>query len=270
MHSPGGSKSTTFAAGPDPVRAVMGKHGFVRPPAYYGLALDDYQRHEYAQRDKSWSGQGIDVDALIAQVCAFDVHVGASLRLIQAMGLRRKESVQFRPFEHVVPFGETGLPADQRQADRYAWVKGKGGRVRWIALESPARLAALAHAQSVVSGHDAHMGDPARDLRKNLRRFDYVMEKFGITLRERGVTGHGLRHEVLNEVYQQITGEASPVRGGGSVAPESDRVAREAVSQLAGHARIRASAAYLGQSVVMRRKVAQPRLDAEAADADSP
>jgi len=69
----------------------MGKHGFVRPPAYYGLALDEYQRHESAQRDKSWSGQGIAVDALIAQVCAFDVHVGASLRLIQAMGLRRKE-----------------------------------------------------------------------------------------------------------------------------------------------------------------------------------
>lgn len=232
----------------------MGKHGFVRPPAYYGLALDDYQRHEYAQRDKSWSGQGIDVDALIAQVCAFDVHVGASLRLIQAMGLRRKESVQFRPFEHVVPFGETGLPADQRQADRYAWVKGKGGRVRWIALDSPARLAALTHAQGVVSGHDAHMGDPARDLRKNLRRFDYVLEKFGITLRERGVTGHGLRHEVLHELYQEITGEASPVQGGGSVTPDLDRVAREAVSHLAGHARIRASAAYCGNPVVTRSK----------------
>lgn len=225
----------------------MGKHGFVRPPAYYGLPLDEYQRHEYAQRDKSWSGQGLAVDALIAQVCAFDVHVGASLRLIQAMGLRRKESVQFRPFEHVVPLGETGLPADQQQADRYAWVKGKGGRVRWIALDSPARLAALAHAQSVVTGHDAHMGDPARDLRKNLRRFDYVLEKFGITLRERGVTGHGLRHEVLNEVYQAITGEASPVQGGGSVAPELDRAARQIVSNLAGHARTRASAAYLGK-----------------------
>jgi site-specific recombinase XerC len=232
----------------------MGKHGFVRPPAYYGLTLDEYQRHEGAQRDKSWSGQGIDVNALIIQVCAFDVHVGASLRLIKAMGLRRKESVQFRPFEHVVPFDETGLPVDQRQADRYAWVKGKGGRVRWIALDSPTRLAALAHAQGVVSGRDAHMGDPARDLRKNLRRFDYVLEKFGITLRERGATGHGLRHEVLNEVYRAITSEASPVQGGGPVAPELDRAARQVVSNLAGHARSRASAAYLGQSVVMRSK----------------
>ena len=232
----------------------MGKHGFVRPPAYYGLARDEYQRHETAQRDKNWSGQGIDVASLIDQVSAFDAHVGASLRLIQAMGLRRKKSIQFRPFEHVVAFGETGLPADQQQADRYAWVKGKGGRVRWIALDSPARLAALAVAQGVVGGHDAHMGDPARDLRKNLRRFDYVLEKFGITLRERGATGHGLRHEVLNEVYQAVTGEASPVRGGGAVSPALDRVARHAVAQLAGHSRLRAAGAYLGQSVVMRGK----------------
>jgi site-specific recombinase XerC len=233
----------------------MGKHGFVRPPAYYGLALDEYQRHECAQRDKSWSGQGIDIDALIAQVCAVDVHVGASLRLIQALGLRRKESVQFRAFEHVLPFSETGLPVDQQQADRYAWVKGKGGRVRWIALDSPARLAAVAHAQGVVSSRDAHMGDPARDLRRNLRRFDYVLEKFGITLRERGATGHGLRHEVLNQVYQQIAGEASPVQGGGPVAPELDRVARQAVSHLAGHARIRASSAYCGNPVAATTKV---------------
>ena len=170
------------------------------------------------------------------------------------MGLRRKEAVQFRPFEHVLPFEETGLPADQRQADRYVWVKGKGGRVRWIALDSPARLAAVAHAQSVVSGSDAHMGDPARDLKRNLRRFDYVLEKFGITLRERGATGHGLRHEVLNEVYRQVSGEASPVQGGGPVPPALDRTARQAVAHLAGHARVRAAGAYLGQSAVMRSK----------------
>jgi hypothetical protein len=41
----------------------------------------------------------------------------------------------------------------------------------------------------------------------------------------------------------------SPVRGGGPVSPELDRVARLAVSQLAGHARVRASGAYLGSIV---------------------
>ena len=36
----------------------MGKHGFVRKPGHYGLSLEEYQRHESAQRDKSWTAQG--------------------------------------------------------------------------------------------------------------------------------------------------------------------------------------------------------------------
>jgi hypothetical protein len=62
------------------------------------------------------------------------------------------------------------------------WVKGKGGRVRWVPLATPAQQAALELAQQVVSSRDAHMGAPDRDLKRNLRRFDYVLEKFGITL----------------------------------------------------------------------------------------
>ncbi len=230
----------------------LGKHGFVRKPGHYGLSLEEYQRHEYAQRDKSWSAQGIDADALIAEVCKFDLRVGAALRLMLAMGLRRKESLQFRPFQHVMPFSETGLPENQQQADRYAWVKGKGGRVRWIPLDSPAHLAALEFAQGVVDSRDAHMGDPQRDLKRNLRRLGYVLEKFGITLRERGATGHGLRHEVLNDAYEDVAGVPSPVRGGGPVSPELDRAARLAVSHLAGHARARAADAYCGKSVGSR------------------
>jgi len=115
------------------------------------------------------------------------------------MGLRRKESVQFRPFESVVSFAESGLSPQQGEADRYVRVKGKGGRVRVIPLDRPARLAALALAQDVIGSRDAHLGDPSRDLKRNLRRFDYVMEKFGITVRARdhgpraaprGVDGH--------------------------------------------------------------------------------
>ena len=225
----------------------MGKPGFVRKPGHYGLSLEEYQRHESAQRDKSWTAQGIDAEAVIAEVCKFDLRVGASLRLMSALGLRRKESVQFRPFQHVMPFSETGLSENQQQADRYAWVKGKGGRVRWIPLDSPVHLAALEFAQAVVDGRDAHMGDPRRDLKRNLRRLDYVLEKFGITLRKRGATGHGLRHEVLNDAYEDVAGVPSPVRGGGPVSPELDRAARLAVSQLAGHARARAAGAYCGK-----------------------
>lgn len=45
------------------------KPGLVRQPYYYGLQPEEYQRHEAAQRDKSWSAQGIDIDCLIGEIC---------------------------------------------------------------------------------------------------------------------------------------------------------------------------------------------------------
>ncbi|MDI1339518.1 phage integrase N-terminal domain-containing protein [Polaromonas sp.] len=246
----------------------MGKHGFVRGPAHYGLSVEEYQRHEYAQRDKSWSAAGIDIEELIERVCVCDRYVGASLRLINAMGLRRKESIQFRPFEHVLPFSETGLPIEDKAADRYVRIKGKGGRVRFIPLDSSARLAAVEFAQGLVCNRDAYLGDPANDLKKNLRRFDYVLEKFGISFRELGVTAHGLRHEALIEHFQSLTGQPPPVRGGMGLPREVDQFARKAVSELAGHARIRASGAYIGQSVVLCTKVSTPTVSVDLRDSD--
>lgn len=234
----------------------MGKHGFVRKPEQYGLSLDEYQRHEYAQRDKSWATKGIDVQAVLAEVAKFDPRIAASMRLMDALGLRRKESVMHRPYAHVYPFDQTGLPEDEKQANEYVWVKGKGGRVRWIALQTEAQCAAVAHARTLVDGLDAHMGNPAHALKRNLRRLDYALEKFGFTKAERGVTGHGLRHGNLHELYEDVTGEPPPVRGGGPVSAELDRAARLAVSARAGHSRLRAAGAYLGSSVVMRRKPA--------------
>ena len=125
--------------------------------------------------------------------------------------------------------------------------------MRFVALDSPARLAAVKHAQDVAVGLDAHMGDPDRDLKRNLRRFDYVLEKFGVTMRQLGATAHGLRHEMLNDVYEDKTGQPSPVRGGGPVPPELDKAARLAVAKLAGHSRTKASEAYLGAVLRKRR-----------------
>ncbi|WP_227893306.1 phage integrase N-terminal domain-containing protein [Burkholderia vietnamiensis] len=224
----------------------LDKPGFVRAPAHYGLSLEEYERHEYAERDKSWAAQGVDVEAKLAEVAVFDPRVAASLRLMHTLALRRKESVMFRPYEHVVPFEQTGLSPDKRKADEYVWVKGKGGRVRWVALETPEQRSAVALARSLVTGRDAHMGHPAHSLERNLRRLDYALEKFGITRRQAGVTGHGLRHGNLNDFYESLSGNPSPVRGGGIVPVDVDHAARLAVAERAGHSRMRASGAYIG------------------------
>ena len=76
------------------------------------------------------------------------------------------------------------------------WVKGKGGRVRWVPLDTPGSARRRwSWRRRWSPAATPTWATPDRDLKRNLRRFDYVLEKFGITLRERGATGHGLRHE---------------------------------------------------------------------------
>jgi site-specific recombinase XerC len=231
----------------------MGKPGFIRKPAHYGLAPLEFQRHENAQRNRSWTAHGVDVNAALAQVETFDARIAASMRLMDALALRRKESVTFRPFADVVPFAGTGLPEESRRADLYVRIKGKGGRLRWLPLLTQDQRDAVAHAQRLAGSRDAHMGDPAHSLKSNLRRLDYAMRKFGLTRAERGVTMHGLRHGRLQALYEEITGVPAPISGGTSAPPDLDREARLAVSARAGHARLRAAGAYLGPRVRDKR-----------------
>lgn len=249
-----------------------GKYGFVREPGYYGLDVAEYQRHECAQRDKSWSAQRLDIDELVDRVSAHDRYVGASLRLVRAFGLRRKESVLFRPYQSVVGFADTGLEPDEQVADRYVRIHGKGGRVRFVPIDSPTREAAISFAQQVAGSRDAHMGDPAHDLKRNLRHFDNILRKFGISGAQLGVTAHGLRHEALIDHYETLTGRAPTVRGGVAPSPDVDRAARLSVARLAGHARIRSASAYLGPAVATESRGSSepPAAGAARKDPDSP
>ena len=238
--------------------AWLGKPGFIHTPDFYGMTPEQFQRRQNARRDKSWSAAGIDIDELVERVCVYDRYVGASIRLIHAFGLRRKEAVMLRPHRCVVPFEATGIKLREVEADCYLRIKegAKGGRLRLVPIDTPERVAALAYARTVAEGQDAHLGDPERGLLENLRRFDYVVKKFGIPKKALGVTIHGLRHEVLIGHYEEMSGSAPPVRGGAPVSREIDRAARLSTAQLAGHNRIQASGAYLGSSV--RRKASDP------------
>ena len=127
-----------------------------------------------------------------------------------------------RPNRCVVPFAATGLPESEKQAEQYVWLSQgtKNGRPRGIPLDSPARLAAIDMARTVVTAHDAHMGDPTHDLKHNLRRFDYVLAKFKLTARGLGVTAHGLRHEALIDEFVRQSGE----RRGANRYRDADRI----------------------------------------------
>lgn len=231
----------------------LGKPGFIRPLPQYGLGEEEYERQEAATRDHGWSAAGVPIDEMVQWVTDFDPHVGCCLRVMHAFGLRKKEAVMLQPHRAVVPATVTDLPSDEWEATDYLLIDrgSKGGRKRCVPVASETQRHAVALAQSLVSGKDGNLGDPSRDLRQNLRRFEYVLTKFGITKRGKGVTSHGLRHQHLLDQYEARTGgQRAPVRAGGPVPPDLDLPARQAVAELAGHGRRRASTAYLGSSAI--------------------
>ena len=70
-----------------------------------------------------------------------------------------------------------------------------------------------------------------------------------------GITSHGLRHERLNEIYQAVTGQASPIKtiyspGGDNenktINSQMDQIARQEIAEIAGHSRLSIASAYIG------------------------
>jgi len=68
----------------------------------------------------------------------------------------------------------------------------------------------IEYAQQVVSGPDAPLGNPRHDLKHNLKRFDYVLVKFGICNSKLDITAHVLRHEALIDEFVALTGQQPP------------------------------------------------------------
>jgi hypothetical protein len=237
---------------------VAGQARLHSQAGHYGLTPDEYQRHENAQRDKSWTAAGIDIDAVIEQVCAFDRYIGASLLRI---GLRRKESVMFRPHRCVVPFEATGLPSEERQADSYVRIKegAKGRRLRFVPLDSAERVAALRFAQVLTKNEDAHMGDPGHSLDRNLRRFDYVM---GASAHQGRTGSHVARPATRSpdRPLQRESGGCARCAAEVTCPPTWMRRPDSRLPVWRGHNRPRASGAYLGGLLARQaqRKVPPP------------
>jgi len=234
----------------------IGKRGMVRPAEVYADDPQLVRRSSVALEDKSWNRDAVDLAETLAKADAIDAWVGAQLRIQAAFGARVKESIMFRPH---LDSGEAVV----------SFLRGtKGGRRREVAIETDRQRDAVGHAKSLVTTQDGYLADPARDLKGNYRRFYYVAESVGITRAALGVTAHGLRHTYAAAKYESLTGVAAPVRGGDAIDPVLDTNVRLAVAKDLGHARPAIASAYLGSSVVMRRKVARcpPAVDADDRD----
>jgi integrase len=211
----------------------IGKTGMVEAADTY-VSAGAASRSSINTADKSWSAKGVDAVAKIAEVTAKDARVGLQLELQAAFGLRTRESMQLRP--HV--------------ADKGAYlavnVGTKGGRDRVVPIDTPEKRELIDRAKEFAASKLASTSDPSKTLAQVKNHYYAVVRACGIT-REAGISSHGLRHEYANDRYEQIAGEASPVRGGDDVNRDTDKAARLEVAEELGHSREDVTTHYLGR-----------------------
>jgi integrase len=183
---------------------------------------------------------------LIDKVEIFDKYEGMRLRLQRAFGMRLKESIMFKPSHadkgtHVVLTDGT-----------------KGDRSRVVPVDSEEQRSLLEKAKLLANNKAGYLGSGGRTLKQAMRRFRYVMQKFGITHDELGFTPHGLRHEYANDRYEEISGSESPVRNPNiDVDQAIDIATRQTLTEELGHTRINIVTAYSG----IRKITSKPRMN---------
>jgi len=223
----------------------IGKPGLVRPAEAYVADTARVTRRTAATTDKSWSAHALDPDRLIETIAAHDPWVGAQLRLARAFGLRVKEALMIQPRLAERPGPEASESSGA--ASCLEVMRGtKGGRLRRVPIDTPAKRAALDAAKALVTSESQHLANPARSLVQNLDRVVNVMKKFRVTRKALGVTPHGLRHEYAGNRYEALAGTAAPVRGGAPPDAATDERARLRVAEELGHARAQIVSAYCG------------------------
>lgn len=218
---------------------AVGKRGFVKAAPFYGLAKTQVARTYVAQEDKSWSAKGINIDQKIEEARALDIHVGAQLDVMRHFGLRLTEAILFHP-----ALADRGAHIDVLHGT-------KGGRPRTVLIRHPEQRAALERAKRVAAATErGSLVAPGKKPAQARNRFYYVARQIGITKAALGVTGHGLRHGYSNDLYEELAGVPTVVRGSSPLLDRArDEAVRRAVTQDLGHSRISITAAYTGPRV---------------------
>ncbi|MDR1462026.1 MAG: integrase domain-containing protein [Azoarcus sp.] len=184
------------------------------------------ERHYVSRENKAKElGDGLDRIA--------DPYVRMSLRLQAAFGVRREESIKFRP--------------SYADRDSYIALKGswtKGGRERTVPITTLEQRAVLDEAHrlagpgSLIPAHKTYIQQ------RNI--YDGQCKAAGLS------NMHGLRHRYAQMRYEALTGWKAPAAGGPSRCSltkgqrTQDAQARQSISRELGHERIAVTSVYLG------------------------
>lgn len=163
-----------------------------------------------------------------------DPYTAMSLRLQEAFGLRREESIKVRP----------GW-ADQGDALHLKASWTKGGRERDVPITNDLQRQVLNEAKALAQA--GSLIPMQMNYRDQLNRFKAQTARAGMD------RVHGLRHAYAQARYLEMTGWKVPAAGGPRSKDLSleqkkiDREARLAISRELGHEREQITAVYLGR-----------------------
>ena len=206
----------------------VGKAEIVKENSVYGIENRVY----VTNTDKSISIQELDLSLI-------DENIAQSLRLQDAFGLRREESMKFQP-----EYALDGQTIDNAKYIRLKDSWTKGGRPRTIPISNENQRQELrkAYAQAVKNG--GSMIPKEKSYKAHKSNFEAVTHGLGV-----GQT-HGLRHGYAQTRYLELMGFPCPAVGG-SRSLSADEVAKDKeirmlISEELGHSRINITSVYLG------------------------
>jgi len=234
------NKLTYFRA----LASWINKPNLVQTLAHYvDRATHNLVRSYVALEDKSWEGNGVDAVAKIEEIAKTDPNVAVQLKLQAAFGLRVEESFLLRPGEAV------------RDDELLSVTRGtKGGRARAVPIEL--KISVLEESAALSNPHTGSTIPLGYTKTQWKDRFYTVLKKHGVTRGGLGVTSHGLRHQFLQQVYEQLTGVAAPIKRTGERADsEIHKEAMQRVVEAAGHSRATKANAYLSTHATQQAKV---------------
>ncbi|EJM5007188.1 integrase domain-containing protein [Salmonella enterica] len=206
----------------------IGNPGAVKTSEEYGIG----RRQLVTNESKAETLAGKDLSTI-------SPWVALSLRLQEAFGLRREESMKFR-----VSWALKGQSPDNVSAIglKSSWTKG--GRPRSIPVLTQEQRQLLAEVRELAGS--GSLIPPDRSYREHLRVFERETASFGI-----GHT-HGLRHAYAQRRYEELTGRKPPILGGRSRRTmrreerRKDDEIRKHISEELGHSRISITSIYVG------------------------
>jgi integrase len=215
----------------------VGKGGMIRGSENYVKNPESVERHLITNIDNTWSGQNKTLAEKLELIQEQDKYVAIQMELQRAFGLRMKEAALLKP--HM---------ADKENYLAVNWGT-KGGRDRVVPIQNNYQRDVLIRAKLFLTNPGDSMTPKDLNFKEWRNHYYYVCRQVGVS-RKDGITSHGLRHERLNEIYREVTGQLSPAKGGAvdSININTHEIARQEIAETAGHSRKSIAGAYIGDT----------------------